>query len=143
MSMDEVFSRIIGDGLAGGFSGMIGQGPARMLGNAVVSQARPGLNDALVGHVADGFPSGLAPNQSAVVLYVLPSGATPVVVMELNDETGVPLVTHQRRRPPATEFVGMATGHRNVRPQSTDRYGNDGETDINRELLQHSVTRSC
>jgi hypothetical protein len=89
MSMDEVFSRIIGDGLAGGFSGMIGQGPARMLGNAVASQARPVLNDALVGHVADGFPSGLAPNQSAVVLYVLPTGATPVVVMELNDETGV------------------------------------------------------
>src|SRR5205085_7702132 len=62
MSMDEVFSRIIGDGLAGGFSGMIGQGPARMLGNAVASQARPAFNDALVGHVADGFPSGLAPN---------------------------------------------------------------------------------
>ncbi|MCX2931698.1 hypothetical protein ORI20_15560 [Mycobacterium sp. CVI_P3] len=89
ISMDEVFSRIIGDGLAGGFGRIIGQGPARMLGNAVASQARPALNDALIGHVADGFPSGLAPNQSAVVLYVLPPAATPVVVVEFNDETGV------------------------------------------------------
>ena len=89
ISMDEVFSRIIGDGLAGGFGRIIGQGPARMLGNAVASQARPALNDALIGHVADGFPSGLAPNQSAVVLYVLPPAAIPVVVVEFNDETGV------------------------------------------------------
>jgi hypothetical protein len=59
-----------------------------MLGNAVAAQARPAFNDALVGHVADGFPSGLAPNQSAVVLYVLPPATTPVVVMEFNDETG-------------------------------------------------------
>lgn len=90
ISMDEVFSRIIGDGLAGGFSRIIGQGPARMLGNTVASQAKPAFNDALVGHVADEFPSGLAPNQSAVVLYVLPSGATPMVVTEFNDETGAP-----------------------------------------------------
>jgi hypothetical protein len=90
ISMDEVFSRIIGDGFAGGFGRIIGQGPARMLGNAVASQARPAFNDALVGHVADEFPSGLAPNQSAVLLYVLPLGATPVVVTEFNDEAGVP-----------------------------------------------------
>lgn len=88
ISMDEVFSRIIGDGLASGFSRMIGQGSARMLGNSVASQARPALNDALVGHVADGFPSGLAPDQSAIVLYVLPPGTTPSVVMKFNDEAG-------------------------------------------------------
>jgi hypothetical protein len=41
-------------------------------------------------HVADGFPFGLAPNESAVVLYVLPPSAAPVVVVEFNDETGVP-----------------------------------------------------
>lgn len=88
ISMDEVFSRIIGDGLAGGFGRLIGQGPARMLGNTVAAQARPAFNDALVGHVADGFPSGLAPNGSAVVLYVLPPATTPVVRIEFNDETG-------------------------------------------------------
>ena len=90
ISMDEVFSRIIGDGFAGGFSRLIGPGPARVLGNQVAAQARPAFNDALVGHVADGFPSGLAPNQSAVVLYVLPPATTPVVSMTFNDETGVP-----------------------------------------------------
>ena len=86
--MDEVFSRIIGDGFAGGFSRIIGQRPARMLGNSVAAQTKPAFNDALVGHVADGFPSGVAPNDSAVVLYSLLSAATPVVVVEFNDETG-------------------------------------------------------
>jgi hypothetical protein len=90
ISMDEVFSRVIGDGFAGGFSRLIGSGPARMLGNQVAAQARPAFSDALVGHVADGFPSGLAPNQSAVVLYVLPPATTPVVLLTFNDETGVP-----------------------------------------------------
>ena len=90
IAMDEVFSRVIGDGFAGGFSKLIGPGPARVLGNQVAAQARPAFNDALVGHVADGFPSGLAPNQSAVVLFVLPPATTPVVLMKFNDETGVP-----------------------------------------------------
>jgi hypothetical protein len=88
ISMDEVFSRIIGQGIAGGFAPMLGQGPARIIGGAMASQTRPAFNDALVGHVADEFPSGLAPEQSAVLLYVLPAHTIPVVMVRFVDEMG-------------------------------------------------------
>lgn len=90
ISLDEVFSRIIGDGLAASLGRRLGAGQARVVSGAVASQARPILNDALVGHVADGFPSGLAPGQSAIVLYTVPPGTTPQVSARFHDEAATP-----------------------------------------------------
>ena len=61
--------------------------PGRVRG--LTPTIQPKFQDVLVAHVADGFPSGLAPDESAVALYVLPAGAAPVVAMEFKDEAGV------------------------------------------------------
>ena len=42
----------------------------------------------MVAHVADGFPSGLAPDESAVALYVLPPNTSPLVRIEFKETDG-------------------------------------------------------
>ena len=39
--------------------------------------------------MADGYPSGLAPDQQALVLNVLPAGTSPQVRVEFRDEEGL------------------------------------------------------
>jgi hypothetical protein len=39
-------------------------------------------------HMADGFPTGLSPDERAVALYVLPPNTSPVVRLTFLDEAG-------------------------------------------------------
>ncbi len=80
---------MIGDALSGGLQPVMGAGNAMMASRGLTPTIQPEFQDVLVAHVDDGFPSGLAPDESAVALYVLPAGATPVVRIEFKDETGV------------------------------------------------------
>jgi hypothetical protein len=83
------FLRVIRDALSGGLQPVMGAGNAMMASRGLTPTIQPEFQDVLVAHVDDGFPSGLAPDESAVALYVLPAGATPVVRIEFKDETGV------------------------------------------------------
>ena len=83
LSNQDVFARVIGDALSGSLRPVMGTGNAMMASRGLTPTIQPKFQDVLVAHVADGFPSGLAPDESAVALYVLPAGAAPVVVMEV------------------------------------------------------------
>jgi hypothetical protein len=67
----------------------MGAGGASMASSALRPTIQPQLRDVLAAHVADGFPSGLAPDESAVALYVLPPNTSPLVRIEFKDEAGV------------------------------------------------------
>ncbi|RIS61417.1 hypothetical protein [Mycobacteroides abscessus] len=89
ISTSDVFSKLIGDAMSGSLRPMMGTGMARMAGSVVAPSVTPGLQDVLAAHISDEFPSGLAPTEFAVCLYILPVEAQPRVVVEFNDETGV------------------------------------------------------
>lgn len=89
LSNQDVFARLLGDAFSGSLRPIMGAGAAMMASQALTPTIQPRFQDVLVAHVADGFPSGLAPDESAVALYALPAGAIPLVVMEFKDETGV------------------------------------------------------
>ncbi|OBB56760.1 hypothetical protein A5757_01470 [Mycobacterium sp. 852013-51886_SCH5428379] len=88
LSNQEVFARLLGDAFSGSLRPIIGPGFASMASRSLTPTVQPQFQDVFVAHAADGFPSGLAPDESAVALYVLPPGAEPVVVIEFRDEAG-------------------------------------------------------
>ena len=63
--------------MSGGLRPVVGAGNAMMAGREFTPTIQPKFQDVLVAQVADGFPSGRAPDESAVALYVLPAGAAP------------------------------------------------------------------
>ena len=88
-SNQDAFARVIGDAFAGGLTPVLGAGTAGFASRAMGPAAQPHLKAALVAHMADGYPSGLAPDQQAMVIFVLPAGSTPQVSIEFKDETGL------------------------------------------------------
>ena len=87
-SNESVFASVIGDAMSGTLGPVMGSANARMAGRAIAPRIREEFRDVGAAHMTDGFPSGLAPGEQAVALYVLPPGTTPLVRMTFTDETG-------------------------------------------------------
>jgi hypothetical protein len=87
-SNESVFAGVIGDAMSGTLGPLMGSANARMAGRAMAPRIRQEFRDVGAAHMTDGFPSGLAPGEQALALYVLPPGATPLVRMMFTDETG-------------------------------------------------------
>jgi hypothetical protein len=87
-SNESVFASVIGDAMSGTLGPLMGSANARMAGRAMAPRIRDEFRDVGAAHMTDGFPSGLAPGEHAVALYVLPPSTTPLVRMMFTDETG-------------------------------------------------------
>jgi hypothetical protein len=87
-SNESVFAGVLGDAVSGGLGPLIGSANARMAGRAMAPRIREEFRDVGAAHMTDGFPTGLAPGEHALALYVLPPGTTPLVRMMFTDETG-------------------------------------------------------
>jgi hypothetical protein len=87
-SNESVVASVIGDAMSGTLGPLMGSANARMAGRAMAPRIRDEFRDVGAAHMTDGFPSGLAPGEHAVALYVLPPGTTPLVRMMFTDETG-------------------------------------------------------
>lgn len=98
-SNEAVFSSVISDAMSGGFGPLIGQTNARMAGRAMTPRIREEFQDLGAAHMTDGFPSGLAPGERAVALYVLPPNASPVVRVTFVDEAGNRWTRHNDEEP--------------------------------------------
>lgn len=85
----DVFAEVIGDALSGSLRPVMGAGGALTASRALTPTIRPQFQDVLAAHMTDGFPSGLAPDEHALALYVLASNTSPVVRMEFRDEAGI------------------------------------------------------
>jgi hypothetical protein len=87
-SNEEVFSSVIGDAMSGSLGPVMGRASAQIAGRAMAPRIRDAYRNVGAAHMTDGFPSGLAPGEQAVALYVLPPSTSPVVRLTFQDETG-------------------------------------------------------
>jgi hypothetical protein len=87
-SNESVFASVLGDAMSGGLGPYVGRANAQMAGRAMAPRVREAYKDVGAAHMTDGFPTGLAPGEHAVALYVLPPNTSPMVRLTFRDEAG-------------------------------------------------------
>lgn len=125
-STQDASARLVGDAFSGSLTPVMGSAMARYAGRAITPTVQPKMQGILAAHMADGYPSGLAPDQQAFALHILSAGTSPQVRVEFRDEEGLRWTRTDDRKPQRQE----STERRRCRHRETSHAVEEGQADL-------------